>query len=152
MLWDYLPGTGAGFTEQIDNNSPECYIQGIKQGPDGHIYIFGSFSGYNDGCGVHPEQRLISRLYPLNVGVEKHPADKDIGLFPNPGTDKMNVSFDGQGGYAVSVQDLQGRTVLERIIGSGTAQIDVSSLSQGMYTVLFIGADGERSTTKWIKQ
>ncbi|MBK9597899.1 MAG: T9SS type A sorting domain-containing protein [Flavobacteriales bacterium] len=150
VLWDYLPGTGAGFS----NNwlTAAWYLFKIKQAPDGYIYICGKYAGFNDGCGDHPEQKFITRLYPLNVGVKEHSAERGIRVYPNPGTDKMNVSFEGPETYTVSIQDLQGRAVLERVIGSGTAPIDVSSLSQGMYTVLFIGANGERSTTKWIKQ
>jgi len=152
VLWDYLPGTGAGFFDDPWLNGNDRYLFKIKQAPDGYIYICGKYAGFNDGCGDHPEQKFITRLYPLNVGVKEHSAERGIRVYPNPGSDKMNVSFEGPETYTVSIQDLQGRAVLERVIGSGTAPIDVSSLSQGMYTVLFIGANGERSTTKWIKQ
>ncbi|MEO7080067.1 MAG: T9SS type A sorting domain-containing protein [Flavobacteriales bacterium] len=152
VLWDYLPGTGAGLFLDPLWGSSECYLQKIKQAPDGFIYVCGQFAGFNDGCGDHPEQRFITRLYPLDVGVQEHSNEESISVYPNPGSDNLNVDFDRPGLYTVSIVDLQGRTVLERVMRSKDGPLDVSTLSRGMYTVLAINTDGMRSTTKWIKQ
>lgn len=152
VLWDYLSVTGAGMFDDPWLNGSDCYIQRIKRALDGSIYICGQYAGFNDGCGDHPEQLLITRLYPLHVEVEEHHPDKGIRIYPNPGSDNLNMTFDGPGSNTVFFQDLQGRTVLQRVVRSGDGPMDVSALSRGMYTVLSIGANGERSTTKWIKQ
>lgn len=151
VLWDYLPGTGAGFTEPIDNNSPSCYLQGIKEGPDGSIYIMGSFSGYNDGCGDHPEQRLITRLYPLNVGVKEEAKTEGIRVYPNPGNNLLQVAVGTNQPFEVKVRDGTGRVVLAGKPQATPLELSSGSLAAGVYLVEVI-VDDVRQTVKWIKQ
>ncbi|HRQ86431.1 MAG TPA: hypothetical protein PLV70_15100, partial [Flavobacteriales bacterium] len=139
VLWDYLPGTGVGFTEPIDNHTPICRLHGIDEGPDGYIYVWGAFSGYNDGCGDHPEQRLLMRLYPLNVGVGEAAATVPaLSVYPNPAYDRLYVAWDMPGKFSVLVGDLQGRTWLEQNLRSGDAPLDISKLSPDVYLLSVI--------------
>ena len=65
-----------------------------------------------------------------------------IGLevYPNPATDKINVTFDAKGGdYAIQLTDLQGRVVLTEthtnLSGSQNVEINTSKLTSGNYLI-----------------
>lgn len=152
VLWDYLPGTGGGFTEQIDTNQPYCYFNGIKEGPEGFIYLYGTFMGYNDGCGDHPAQHLLLRLYPLDVGVEEHTgAVPALAVYPSPGGDQLSLSWDVPGRYEVAIRDLQGRTVWQGHYRKGEGPLDMSGLVPGMYVLTTTTKDGIRASAQWVK-
>lgn len=151
VLWDYLPGAGAG-PLQGELGPPHHYLRGIDRGPDGYIYLYGKFHGFDDGCSNHPDQMLIARLYPLDVGVEERSeATITLQVWPNPGSQELFVACN-KAGSVIVILDLQGRTVLQSVMQGGKSRLNVSSLSQGMYTVLAVSGDGTRSTIKWIKQ
>ncbi|MBS1936235.1 MAG: T9SS type A sorting domain-containing protein [Bacteroidetes bacterium] len=153
VLWDYLPGTGAGFTQPLYGQTPGCSLMGIKKAPNGYIYIWGRFSGYNDGCGDHPEQRLLMRLFPLNVGVgEEAAAVPALSVYPNPADDRLHIAWDMPGKFSVLVEDLQGRTLLAHNLRSGDAPLDISMLSPGVYLLSVISETGTKAVAKWIKQ
>lgn len=155
VLLDYLPGTGAGFTEAgvIGNFAPNCRIYGIREGPDGFIYLWGTFKGYNDGCGDHPDHRMLVRLYPLDVGVGELPGPvPEFTAHPNPGGDQLSLFWDVPGRYEVAIRDLQGRTVWHGHHRKDDGPLDVAALVPGMYAVATLSADGRRSTIKWMKQ
>ncbi|MBX7130598.1 MAG: T9SS type A sorting domain-containing protein [Flavobacteriales bacterium] len=153
VLWDHFTGAGAGELYVPQANSTYRTLYGIEQAPDGFIYIFGSYEGFDDGCSNHPNQRLITRLYPLDVGVEERMDDRiTLQAWPNPGSERLNVTCGAPGALTVSLLDLQGRTLLLSVLRGGSASFDVSTLSMGLYTVSVIGADGTRSTTRWVKQ
>lgn len=153
VLWDYLPGTGAGFTQPLYGVQPGRILSGIKKGPDGYIYIWGRFSGYNDGCGDHPEQRLLMRLYPLDVGVgEEAAVVPALSVYPNPADDRLHIAWDMPGKCSVLVEDMQGRTVLAHSFRKGDAPLDISMLSPGVYLLSVISETGTRAVTKWIQQ
>lgn len=152
VLWDYLPGTGAGFTEEIDTNQPMCYLSGIKEGPDGYIYVYGTFSGYNDGCGDHPEQRLIARLFPLDVGVKERSKENGLRVYPNPGNGRIQLQWPGHNAINLEVQDALGRTVYREEALRAPFELDLSHLTAGVYNLLVTARDGRRASAKWIKQ
>lgn len=153
VLWDYLPGTGVGFTEPIDNHTPICRLHGIDEGPDGYIYVWGAFSGYNDGCGDHPEQRLLMRLYPLNVGIEERSTTgSGLNAYPNPGSGQLYLDWEARDRYEVLVRDMQGRIVLQWDHQNGRGPLNVAALAPGMYTVLATTKEGSTSIAKWTKQ
>ncbi|MCO5259923.1 MAG: Omp28-related outer membrane protein [Crocinitomicaceae bacterium] len=65
---------------------------------------------------------------------------KTIGLeaFPNPASDKLNVTFEAQGGdYMIQLTDLQGRVVLSKthsnLNGSQLIEINTNQLNAGNY-------------------
>jgi hypothetical protein len=64
-------------------------------------------------------------------------SNTELSIFPNPTNQLLTVRFNGQinGLATLSIMDIAGRKVLsgEKSISNGTAQIDVSFLSTGMY-------------------
>jgi len=55
-------------------------------------------------------------------------------LYPNPASGSLRVAF-GTVPFEVSVQDLTGKTLLQKALPRGTNTLDISSLSQGAYLV-----------------
>jgi hypothetical protein len=58
----------------------------------------------------------------------------DLAIFPNPATDLFTLDFIGDEGGAVEVFDSMGRLVLTQTLKE-SAYFDISSLSNGLYTV-----------------
>lgn len=61
-------------------------IAGITQAYDGSYYIYGAYHGYDDGTTNDTTQRLISRLYGLNVGIHEqvNKVLQPLSIVPNP--------------------------------------------------------------------
>lgn len=152
VLWDYFPGAGVGLL-QVEQQWPHRYLRGIDVAPDGFIYVHGKFQGFDDGCSTYPDQTLIARLYPLDVGVVERPGrTATLHAWPNPGSEQLYVDYGVPGVLAVSLRDAQGRVVLQNHRHDRATALDVSTLSAGIYSVLVTCADGSKAVTRWIKQ
>lgn len=55
-------------------------------------------------------------------------------LYPNPASGSLTVAF-GTAPYQLSVQSLTGETLLRKSLPSGSSQVDISALPQGLYLV-----------------
>ncbi|WP_196888600.1 Omp28-related outer membrane protein [Aureivirga sp. CE67] len=83
---------------------------------------------------------LNSEITPLKptIGINEFSKD-DIKLsaFPNPATDNLTVSFDGQGDYLVMITDMLGKVVHKEnvlnISGQKEMKIGVSDIATGNY-------------------
>lgn len=87
-----------------------------------------------------------------NVGVA-NVESIDLNVFPNPATDKVNVTFEAKGGnYTIDVIDLTGRMMSTEVVsnanGSQTVEINTSELKAGNY-ILTVSTEGS-SFTKMI--
>lgn len=152
VLWNYFTGTGAGAIQQ-SFNSYERYLRGIERAPDGYIYIYGAYQGFDDGCGNHPNQRLITRLYPLNVGVdEAEEARSMITVIPNPGNDHILLrGLEHSGLVSVTIFDTRGVLAWKGVV-QPRASMDVSTLAPGFYSVVLRTDAGSTRHLKWIKE
>lgn len=77
----------------------------------------------------------------------------DLAVYPNPASEKLNVTFEAQGDdYLIQVTDLQGRVVLSEshsnLSGSQNLEVNTSNLSSGNY--LLSVAQSGASFTKMI--
>jgi hypothetical protein len=71
-------------------------------------------------------------------------------LFPNPGTDNINISLERESETTISVVDMQGKLIMtERFVGSQVS-IDVKGIPSGIY-LLIVQSDGKTGTTKFVK-
>ncbi|MBS1938689.1 MAG: delta-60 repeat domain-containing protein [Bacteroidetes bacterium] len=152
VLWNYLPGTGAGVMEDMGTNNSYCLLHVIREGPDGFIYLCGSFSGYNDGCGDHPEQRLLMRLFPLDVGVKENKKVGSPFVAPNPGNGLFQIRWPGYREFDLEVRDGLGRIVhREHILREGD-NVELPHVKAGVYNLLVTAPDGTRASAKLMKQ
>ena len=85
------------------------------------------------------------------VGISIIQENNVLEIYPNPSHDVLNVQSKVNG--LVQITNSQGGKVLEgySIIGSGTIQCDISSLSPGVYYVEFAYQNGQSSFTKFVK-
>lgn len=119
---------------------------------DGFIYIGGIYTGFNDGT-WHPEQRMITRLHPLNVGLQELAAQQPtLVLAPNPGSTLLTVTTDVPGPVDLMLIDAQGRAIKRAVTQGPVVELDVSNLSSGPYVVELHGPGYVPVRAKWIKQ
>ena len=119
-------------------------IVGIVSDPQSGYYIFGSYHGYNDGTTNDVYQRMVSRLYGLDVGVEEEAvqAGASLSLAPNPATDLIRVNFPTGAGAVnnLEVLDITGQLVLSARPTGQSAVLNVADLRSGVYFVRLITA------------
>lgn len=151
LLNDYFSGPGCG--EYTHWGFTYGSIEGIIPAADGSYYIWGAYHGYDDGTTNDTLQRMVSRLYGFNVGVEEHrDRTMKLRLGPNPGSWFVDVDTGGRSNGELVLRDTQGRIVrVERIHGS-RHRMDIGQLAKGTY-IIELHADGlVPARAKWIKQ
>ena len=90
----------------------------------------------------------------ITVGVEELMGIANVLVYPNPTSSDVFVSFDNQNGNAINIEvvDQLGRLVYTnsatQMIGFNTIGLDLSSVSDGMYSVLL--HSGNNTITKRI--
>jgi hypothetical protein len=58
-----------------------------------------------------------------------------LKVYPNPATDHLVVEGLGPSGAMLTLSDLQGRPVVQRKVNASSTTLDISSLSDGIYTL-----------------
>ena len=141
LLDDAFTGDGCG--EHIYMNYVYRGTSGIEIAPDGMLYIYGSYAGYDDD----PEQFLISRLYPddFTVGMtEAAVVVSDLTIAPNPAFGRVSFIYElptSEWGAKLSILDLTGRLLHEVQLAKGSTRYDadLSHLGSGIYLVRISG-------------
>ena len=141
LLDDLFAGEGCSGFQYVNFNDPSAWtngIMGISQSTDGNYYIYGSYHGYNDGTTNDPDQRLISRLHGLNVGIAEPPAGqpRPLQIAPNPSAGRTVVSVEKPLEAAtITVHDASGRVVLQEPwpVGTITHTLRAGLLAPGTY-------------------
>jgi hypothetical protein len=86
------------------------------------------------------------------IGINELNDDIQASVYPNPTSTTLNVSLNVAGTALVSVWDLTGKELIApQGISTGTAAIDVSKLSAGMY-VVNIATETGITTKKFMKK
>ncbi|MCO5276334.1 MAG: T9SS type A sorting domain-containing protein [Flavobacteriales bacterium] len=140
LLPGFFEGNGCGAWYSWPNeNGPYKHIKGIELAQDGGYFIYGSYSGYDDGVTNDPSQRFISKLYGLNVGIQEHGAHAEpLQIAPNPsaGQTELSVGTPPQKG-TLSIHDASGRMVLQEVwpAGAYTHTLRAGALAPGTYVV-----------------
>ncbi len=89
---------------------------------------------------------LFFRKYHLNqfVGVNEYSMNDDITIYPNPASELIYVSINGN--VKIQVYDMNGKMLIE----TNSTQIDISSLDKGIYFVV-INNNKNKSVKKLVK-
>jgi hypothetical protein len=86
------------------------------------------------------------------IGINELNDDIQASVYPNPTSTTLNVSLNVAGTALVSVWDLTGKELIApQGISTGTAAIDVSKLSAGMY-IVNIATETGMTTKKFMKK
>ena len=81
----------------------------------------------------------------ISVGVEEL-QEENISVYPNPATDRVNVTCSEQG--QLRVTNLSGQTVWQKTGEKGMNSIDVSTWLPGMYLIQYTSETGNTNTQK----
>jgi hypothetical protein len=148
---DHFTGPGCGvYTYQGFNHGS---IERILPAPDGSWYIYGAYHGYDDGTTNDPQQRMISRLHGLEVGITPLSTGDGPGVrvYPNPGHDRVRFSGLERGTWQVRVLDARGVLVLQGNLREAQ-ELDVSVLPPGFYSMALHGPQGRTYRVKWARE
>lgn len=79
--------------------------------------------------------------------------DEQVSLmFPNPGTGLVNISLPENVPHDLAIYDTRGGLVHALSLNSGTQQVDLRALSNGLYTVLLRSKAGPFHVFRWVKE
>jgi len=126
----YAYSGGTGTIDYIYND-----VTGLLEAPDGYIYIWGAYKGYDDGTTNDPTQAFVTRLYGLDVGVREQ-EQLQLEVFPNPSMGQFTIQLDRfSGSDEMEVRDALGRTVLQQHFTCTSMVLDLSQQADGLYTI-----------------
>ncbi|MBV6406168.1 MAG: hypothetical protein GFGODING_02953 [Flavobacteriales bacterium] len=134
---------GEGCGDYNDGFSVLHAAVGMTQDPIGNWYIYGSYVGYDDGTTNDPQQRFVSRLYGLNVGVEEVDQPLQLQVYPNPTSGRVQVQLpEGEQGATLQVLDAQGQVLRTELMHGNAHVLDLSEAAAGVYAVRVRTAQG----------
>jgi PKD repeat protein len=93
----------------------------------------------------------------ISTGIVQNDKPEILGLYPNPATDFINLSYSlmKNSDLSVIVYNMAGQPVMTENIsgqqGNNMARIETSSLSQGFYMMIITDNSGNRIVKKFIK-
>lgn len=134
LLNDHFTGPGCG--DYVYQNFTHGSIRGIVPAPDGCYYIYGAYHGYGDAFVTDSTQRMVSRLYGLDVGVAEPVTTLPIKVQPNPSTGAFTLSYPPQAGAGeLEIRDLSGRLILRDRIPqwSQVHAVELRGQAAGLY-------------------
>jgi ELWxxDGT repeat protein len=122
------------------------YIQTLLRCPLVQVGNSLYFTGYYK-TDVGPELYKID-LFPANVTTNQA-TKTELNIYPNPAKDVINI--DGTG--SITIYDIWGRIAYtENLPANGHAGLNITKWATGIYTVITIENDGNRSYSKFIKE
>lgn len=152
VLEEYFPGMGCD-TVNWFNNIFELGLSDFEMSPEGDLYAYGFFHGFDDGYINDPEQRLIVRLEQVNVAVADHAVSSaSATAHPNPGIGPVRVEWPAHTivNWILRAQD--GRIVLCGKVLGDQCLFNATALAEGSYVITITDCDGRVVNLKWMKQ
>ena len=135
LLNDYFNGAGCGNYYDSWLQVNYHYTRGMVQDPSGNWYIYGTYIGYDDGTTNDPQQRFVSRLYGLNVGVREVEEPVQLEVYPNPAHTSTTVRWARPGSTQLRLLDVTGREVYRSAHQGTEAVLDLGGLPAGPYVI-----------------
>lgn len=110
-------------------------------------YPLSGYFGGDFGCGFTQE---FTVYWPTSVETIKI-AGAAMEISPNPATNQVTVTFDGTDiKGTLNVIDMTGRVVLNQACNTAETTINTSALTNGVYSVIYVGNNGIKSQSKLI--
>jgi len=134
-------------------NLPRLRLLRYKRLPDGTHWIMGQYKGIVDQVREYPDQVLLSRLYPLDVGLEERREEPRLAVWPNPGSEGFTVGWDAarNGPAQLELRDAQGRLVRTVQATSSSFMVEAGDLPAGLYLLRLTHGQGVYAA-KWVKE
>ncbi|MDP1727874.1 MAG: T9SS type A sorting domain-containing protein [Bacteroidota bacterium] len=146
----YLVKTDAGGTEQWHKSfggSGDDYGFSVQQTSDGGYIIAAS----KDAQTSSPKMYLIKTNASGSTAVEDFPKQINMELYPNPATDNITIESELQK-YNYQVLDIAGKLLLSGTVNANKLNLNISSLSKGIYFISIYDGDQHAVHKKIIKE
>ncbi|HMC96418.1 MAG TPA: T9SS type A sorting domain-containing protein, partial [Flavobacteriales bacterium] len=125
-------------------------ISGIVPIDDGSYYIHGAYHGYDDGTTNDTQQRMVSRLFGLDVGMQESDGAERVHLYPDPTGSNATLQLDALPRSAtLVVRDALGREVQRRRITDHYTTLTLQGAS-GVFMVEVWDANGRIATERLV--
>ena len=124
--------------QQVNNNN--FILAGLTESSDGDVTL-------NHGLADYWIVKLSA-----TVGIESYQANTGIIVYPNPASDKISLKILKQFGQTKTLEvfDCVGQKQFEKT--NDFTDIDISSLTSGLYFIVLTNKDNERQIIKIIKE
>ncbi|HTA26466.1 MAG TPA: T9SS type A sorting domain-containing protein [Bacteroidia bacterium] len=147
-FWKYTPTSDAWIKQANFIGGKRAVCSAFSIGDTGYLGL-GVYDSIFNGTNT------MYRFLPDSItGINEIFNGQELSLFPNPANQKLNITFKRQdlGLVTLSIMDITGREILliAKNENSGSMQIDVSSLTTGMYFINIKNKD-LNVTQKFIK-
>jgi parallel beta-helix repeat protein len=86
----------------------------------------------------------------LLQGMDEMDSDNPIKIYPNPANDKLYIETKSSDNAILTIQDMNGRTVLQKVINKSFNEVRIQNLEQGIYCIT-VQTDKETITKKFVK-
>lgn len=116
---------------------------------NGSARLFNTKENGNGGSSHAP--RLIVHYSVSSIGLDQD-LQNDLTIFPNPGQNYVTIQRSNAASTSLEILDLTGRVILRDEIVSTEATFNTADLPKGVYILRVSMANGELSTTRWVKQ
>jgi hypothetical protein len=137
LVWDFGDGKKQAVTTNLTTPVSHSYDTA------GHYIV--SVRSYNS-CGSN-----ISNTVQSTVSVKSIGSLGNVQVYPNPASSTLMI--DGmEGGSSAKVYSLTGKLLLQSELAGSKAQLDISALPAGAYTILLSGTDGRSGAVQFVKQ
>ena len=146
------------FMDFSDDACMSMFTQGQKMKMRALFAIGGSRNSFLNSFACDASLATAGPL-PQDTAIVTAPPAKNatpsvnINIYPNPATNTINISADENidlNGQTIHLISTTGKVVMQQKLSSGHTQINVSSLSAGIY-ILQLGEGADRKTFKLIK-
>jgi hypothetical protein len=87
----------------------------------------------------------------LVTGIVEHSSISHLEMYPNPTDDELNVSFDlpNADDLTISLIDLSGKVIQKHLVkakeGKNLVMMNTQELAAGMYQLLILGSNGQKT-------
>jgi hypothetical protein len=141
-----------GGSSQFDQNTGTFLLVGINTVGEIEMIAFNTYtntyvSGYVPGVSeIVCDNTLFARSTYAVAGIENE-LSLNFSLYPNPVSDILNIEYTSNGPVQAQIFNSVGEIVYDNKITSGRVNLDLSSLSSGLYTINLIGDNQSASRT-----
>lgn len=128
--------------QQLKEDIINCSLQdAFTQSVPNHRWGYGKLDGFG---------ALICRFDTDLRGI--HSNSNSFRVYPNPASDWLRLTLDAAATATVIITDLSGRVLQKNTLKNGNEKITVTTLSEGLYFITRIPANGYSSTQPFIKK
>ncbi len=143
IRWVWVNGTHTTTSTSVPTGAA-TWNNPINSGSTSFIYVPTVAGDYSYQCNFHFSMGMTGTFTVLSsTGVGAVNATHAPGIYPNPASDKLNVSFNAVGPATVTLTNMAGKQVLlKKFTGTKSAEINLHDIPAGNYMVRTVqGAD-----------